>query len=65
MNPDLSPELGRLSVCEAAAGWRWRIVTPDGRTLEGDAASLETACRTGAFAAAAGAALARICRRRF
>jgi len=55
----------RVSVSESRAGWNWRVTLPDGRELAGEAADLQSACRTGAFAAAVTDALARARARRF
>jgi hypothetical protein len=45
--------------------WSWRFTAADGSILQGQAADLETACRTGAFAGAVAEALARTQQRRF
>ena len=55
----------RMSVAVQAQGWRWSLRRGETLVAGGEAGSLDAALRSGAFAAAALNALARVGRRRF
>ena len=59
-----TPDGCQFTLAQAGDTWRWRMITPDGATLDGSAPDQATARRSAAFAAFAATSLSRARSRR-